>query len=298
MTVAGVALHGRQGRHRPPEPAESGTLPDWRHDPSAAGRLATAGGGGPRQNLHRALTAIGGIETFIRPGERVALKPNCAWDRTPQQAANTDPDLVAELARLCLAAGASSVVVVDNSCHDPDRAFERSGIGPAARAVGATVTHQRKAATTRLDLGGAALGEWEVLRPILEADRVINIPVVKHHSLSRATLGMKNWFGAIVGRRGRLHQRIGQVCAELGSVFRPTMPVVAATHTLTSGGPTGGSLELVRPMDLIAVATDPVAADAWGASLLDLGPDQLPHLEIARRLGLGTTDWSSVTTEA
>jgi uncharacterized protein (DUF362 family) len=108
---------------------------------------------------------------------------------------------------------------------------------------------------------------------------------------------MKNWFGAIDGRRSNLHQRIGQVCAELGAAFRPTLTVVDATRILTAGGPTGGSLALVNPADCLAVATDPVAADAWGASLLGLGPEQLPHIAIAARLGLGTADWQSVMIE-
>jgi uncharacterized protein (DUF362 family) len=303
--VAGIALAGlgvgfanRPGRHRFPS-AESLSRPrDWRVDPETAGRIATACGAGPEANLRQALGAMGGIEAFVKPGERVAIKPNCAWDRTPEQGANTDPVLIGELVRQCLSAGASSVTVLDNSCHDPGRAFTRSGIEAAARDAGGAVAHQRSTGTVRLDLGGSTLGRWKVLKPIVEADRVINVPVVKHHSLSRATLGMKNWFGAVVGRRSNLHQRIAQVCAELGAVFRPTLTVIDATRILTGGGPTGGSLALVNPADCLAVATDPVAADAWGASLLDLGPEQLPHIAIAARLGLGTTDWKSVAVEA
>jgi len=304
-TIAGIALAGvglgltgRGGRHRP-APVEDLLKPqDWRIEPNAPGRLVTTCGEGPVSNVRKALTELGGIEAFVKPGERVAIKPNCAWDRRPEQAANTNPELIGELVRLCLGAGAASVVVVDNSCHDPGRAFTRSGIEAAAHEAGGAIAHQRNAATVRLDLGGTSLGPWEVLKPVAEADRVINVPVVKHHSLSRATLGMKNWFGAVVGRRSNLHQRIGQVCAELGAAFRPTLTVIDATRILTGGGPTGGSLALVNPADCIAVATDPVAADAWGASLLDLGPDELSHIAIATRLGLGTADWKSVLVEA
>jgi uncharacterized protein (DUF362 family) len=295
LAALGVGLGGRPGRHRPPADDRPPRPPDWRADPTTPGRLAVAGGAGPRANLGRALAALGGIERFIRPGDRVAVKPNCAWDRSAEQAANTDPELVGEIARLCLAAGAASVVVVDNSCHDPARAFARSGIAEAARAAGAAVAHQRSTGTVTLDLGGSVLGPWEVLAPIAGADRVINVPIVKHHSLGRGTLGMKNWFGAMVGRRASLHQRLDQVCAELGAAFRPTLTVVDATRVLTGGGPTGGSLELVRHDDLIAVSTDPVAADAWGATRLDLSPAELPYLAVAERLGLGATDWRSVT---
>jgi len=295
ITALGAGLGGRSGRHQRSDSVTAPSPPDWRVDPSAAGMVAIAGGQGPRGNLDRALQAMGGIDRFVSEGERVAIKPNCAWDRTAEQAANTDPELIGELVRLSLAAGAASVVVLDNTCHDPSRAFARSGIAEATRSAGGTVAHQKSTGTTILDLGGAVLGKWEVLQPIAEADRLINVPVVKHHSLGRGTLGMKNWFGAIVGRRPSLHQRLDQVCAELGAAIRPTLTVIDATRVLTGGGPTGGSLDLVRQDDLVAVATDPVAADSWGATLLDFGPTELPYLTIAERLGLGTTDWQSVT---
>ncbi len=165
------------------------------------------------------------------------------------------------------------------------------------RAAGGNAVHQDSTGTVELDLGGMTLGRWKVLRPIVEANRLINVPVVKHHSLSRVTLGMKNWFGAMVGARPSLHQNIGRVCAELGRAFDPTLTVVDATRILTGGGPTGGSLSLVRATDLVAVATDPVAADAWGASLLDVNAVDLPHINIASQLSLGTPDWQSVLTE-
>jgi uncharacterized protein (DUF362 family) len=294
LTALGAGLGGKPGRHTRPPDDSLPVPPDWRIDPGGTGRVAIAGGRGPVANLGRALKPLGGIEAFVQKGDSVAIKPNCAWDRRPAQAANTDPELVGELVRLCLAAGAASVVVLDHTCHDPARAFARSGIAEATRKAGGTVAHQKSTGTVVLDLGGDVLGEWEVLSPIVEADKLINVPVVKHHSLGRGTLGMKNWFGAIVGRRASLHQRLDQVNAELGAAFKPTLTIVDATRVLTGGGPTGGSLDLVRADDVVAAATDPVAVDAWGATLLGLGPAELPYLSIAQRLGLGTTDWQSV----
>ena len=294
---AGRLLRDRPGRH---QPASSTSLPgrrDWRAVPDSPGAIALAAGSGPATNLRRAIGALGGIDAFIKPGQRVVIKPNCAWDRSPEQAANTNPEVVAELVRLCVAAGAASVIVADSTCHDPDRAFDRSGIAAAAREAGARIAHQTKGGTVSVDLGGSQLGSWNVLQSIVEADRVINVPVVKHHSLARGTLGMKNWFGALVGQRSRLHQRLAQVSAELGDAFRPTLTVVDATRILVGGGPTGGSLSLVRELDQIAVSTDPVAADAWGGTLLDLGAREMPHLDIARRLDLGTPDWRSISIE-
>lgn len=296
LGAGGWVLRDHPGRHRATPEEGAPPPPDWRV-PGAGRILAVSRGRGPAANLRAAIDAAGGISSLVRPGDTVLVKPNCAWDRAPEQAANTDPELVAELVRLCLRAGAGKVIVADNTCHDPVRSFRRSGIGPAAREAGAVVLHQGTAGSARLDLGGSVLGPWRVLGPLADVDRVFNVPVVKHHSLAKATLGMKNWFGALLGPRPRLHQRIHQSVAELGAALRPTLTIMDATRILTAGGPTGGSLDLVRAEDAVAVATDPVAADAWGGHLLGLSVEDLPHLAIAQRLGVGHTDWRSILQE-
>jgi len=298
LAGTGALLGGREGRHRPPDDRALPTPRDWRIAPGAPGRIVTTGGPSPADNVRRALSGVGGMERFVKRGEKVVIKPNCGWERTPEQAANTDPTLVAELVRLCLAAGAAGVVVADSTCNDPVRCFERSGIAQAARAAGASVAHQSNSGAVRLDLGGTLLGAWDVLKPIAEADRVINVPLVKHHGLARATVGMKNWLGAVMGPRSALHQRLSQVTAEFGAAFRPTLTVVDATRIMVSNGPTGGSLSSVRTLNQVAVSTDPVAADAWGASLLGLDARDLSYLNIAVRLGLGTADWQSIWDKA
>lgn len=298
LAGTGALLAGREGRHHPPDDRALASPRDWRVSADVRARLAVAVGGLPADNVERALNAHGGIEQFVRRGEKVVIKPNCAWDRTPEQGANTDPELVGTLVRMCLSAGAASVIVADSTCHDPDCSFARSGIAAAARAAGAKVTHQSSGGVTRMDLGGSVLGAWDVLRAFADADRVINVPLVKHHALARATVGMKNWIGAVTGPRSALHQRLSLVTAELGAAFKPTLTIVDATRVMVSGGPTGGSLSSVRTLRQLAVSTDPVAADAWGASLLDLGPGDLPYLEVAARLRLGTTDWASILEKA
>ena len=191
----GALLSGREGRHRPPDDRAL-ARPATGVSRGTAGPLVVATGPSPADNVRRALAGLGRIERFVKRGEKVVVKPNCAWDRTPEQAANTDPALVGELVRLCLAAGASSVVVADSTCHDPDRSFQRSGRrrrgagGRSARCAPGSGAWSAR-------FGGTTLGPWDVLKAIAEADRVINVPLVKHHGLARATLGMKNWIGAV-----------------------------------------------------------------------------------------------------
>jgi uncharacterized protein (DUF362 family) len=273
---------------------QTAAIPDWRV-PGLDGLppAVAARGGEAADNLRRALAALGGMERFIRRGERVVIKPNVGWDRLPEQAANTDPGLVAELVRLCLACGAAGVVVTDNSCNDPRRCFARSGIQEAAAKAGAEVVDASRARFRPAALSGCANG-LEVLEDVLRADRVINVPVVKHHSLTRATLGMKNWYGVLGTGRNRLHQDANRAIAELGVIFRPTLTVVDATRVLLAGGPQGGSLNDVRAVNAVAVGLDPVACDAWGAAQMGLDPRSLGFIREAEQVSIGHGDVSLV----
>jgi len=256
-------------------------------------RAAAARGEDPVSNVRRALSAIGGMERFVGRGETVLVKPNVGWDRLPEQAANTDPQVVGEIVRQCRAAGARRVIVADLSCNDPARSFARSGILAAASAAGAEVLNARSLDLVDVSIAGAAAG-LKVMAPLLAVDRVINVPVVKHHGLSRATIGMKNWFGVFGKGRDRLHQDINRCIAELGALFRPTLTVVDATRVLLASGPQGGSLADVKAVGAVCAGLDPVLCDTWGAVQLGVAPRELGFIVEAARRGLGKSDLALV----
>lgn len=245
----------------------------------------------PAAALNAALDAIGGIRRFIGTGERVVLKPNVGWDRTPAQGANTHPALVSEMVRLCLDAGAATVIVADNSCNDPRRSFLRSGVREAGETAGATVILPAEEDLVDVDLGGQVLTTWPVLRTFIETDRFINMPVIKQHNLTRATIGMKNLYGILGGRRNRLHQEIEQSIVDLAAFVRPTLTVVDGTRVMLRGGPQGGSLDYLSIQNTVLCSTDQVAADARAAEYLGITPDQVGHIVLAHRAGLGSMDY-------
>jgi uncharacterized protein (DUF362 family) len=245
----------------------------------------------PAAALSKTLAAIGGIRRFIQPGDRVTIKPNIGWDRTPEQAANTNPDLVAEMVAQCLTAGAAEVIVTDVSCNDPRRCFARSAIGEAATCAGARVILPADDEYMQINLGGELLAVWPVLRHFVQTDRLINMPIVKHHSLSACTIGMKNLYGILGGRRNQLHQDIDRSIVELAAFARPTLTVVDATRVLMRGGPQGGSLADVATHNTVICATDQVAADARAAEFLDLQPDKVGHIVLGDKLGVGSLDY-------
>ena len=285
-TLAGLGALS-PGRWRGERAAE--TIRDHAVPPDARWPvLAIARGPWPGRLVRAAIEAVGGIERFVRPGETVLLKPNMAWDRTVEQGANTHPDVVAEVARLCLEARAGRVLVAEVPVHDASRVAQRSGILAAALAAGAQVIIPPGSGFTRTALSGSVLDYWEIFSPLLDADRVINLPVVKDHALTRFTCGLKNWYGLLGGTRARLHQEIHQSIADLAVAMRPTLTVVDASRVMVRGGPTGGRLEDVVVMNAVAAGTDPVALDAWGASLLKLDPREIPHIVLAEGRGLGS----------
>ncbi|UCD63645.1 MAG: DUF362 domain-containing protein [Candidatus Zixiibacteriota bacterium] len=245
----------------------------------------------PVTALHYALDAIGGIGRFVSPGETVTIKPNVGWDRTPEQAANTNPHLVGEMVRQCLDAGASRVIVTDISCNDPRRCFLRSGIRDAAEKAGAEVILPQDGDYLSVDLDGRLLSVWPVLKHFVHTDRLINMPIVKQHSLCSCTISMKNLYGILGGRRNQLHQSIDQSIVDLAAYCRPTLTVVDATRVLVRGGPTGGSLDDVVKANTVMCATDQVAADSRAAEFLGLTGDRVKHIVLAERTGLGTVDY-------
>ena len=292
--AAGVWLNEHSFRPVPAK-AEQARRDHRVSDDSQFPHLTVVQGGEPRELVQRAFEDLGGIRRFVSRQDVVVLKPNIAWDRTPEQAANTNPDVVAEVVRQCWQAGAKRVIVTDVSCNEARRCFHRSGIQAAARAEGAEVILPDPELFREVDMGGVVLKSWAVFTPFLEADKVFNLPIAKHHVLTGATLGMKNWYGILGGQRNRLHQQIHQSLADLASFMLPTLTLMDCYRVLVRNGPTGGNLEDVVLKKTLVAGTDPVAIDAYVAKAYwNLDSAQLPYLQMAAARGLGTVDFEKL----
>jgi uncharacterized protein (DUF362 family) len=284
----------------PPEPASDALaasgLPDF-SIPEAGKRMCIARGVDRTRTLQLALQALGGIETFIRKGDRVLIKVNAAFASPPLLSATTHPELVSELTRLCLNAGAAAVQVTDNPINDPASCFALTGIGQAARGAGAEVILPEERYFRPLTLKDARLIQnWPVLlRPVAGATKLIGLAPVKDHHRSGASMVMKNWYGLLGGRRNIFHQDIQTVIAELARMVKPTLVVLDGTMTMMTNGPTGGSLSDLKETRTLIVATDQVAADAFGATLLDKTAADLPFIAKAEALGAGTADYRALS---
>jgi uncharacterized protein (DUF362 family) len=261
--------------------------------------MAIIQGEDPAQLVRQAVEELGGMRRFISRGDVVLVKPNIGWDRTPEQAANTNPEVVAEIVRECSNAGAKRVIVTDVSCNDPRRCFQRSGIAEAAQKAGAEVILPEPSKFKDVDLQGDVLRVWPVFEPFLNVDKVINVPIAKHHGLTGTTLGMKNWFGMVGGPRNELHQKIHESLVDLADFIRPSLTIVDCYRILVRNGPTGGNLEDVLLKKTLVASTDPVAIDAYVAKAYwNMEVDALPYLKMAAKRGLGTYEFEKVRTRA
>jgi uncharacterized protein (DUF362 family) len=245
-----------------------------------------------------AVEALGGMATFVTKGQTVVVKPNIGWDRTPEQAANTNPEVVREIVRMCLEAGAAKVLIFDRTCNDPRRCYVSSGIAAAIEGLGdprVIISHLDERRFRTVELPEALLlKRSSYYEEVLDADRFINVPIAKHHSASGLTIGMKNIMGVIGGNRATLHRNLPEALVDMNRVVRSHLTVVDATRVLVANGPQGGRLEDVRAFDTVIASSDVVAADTIAASLFGKTPKELRYLQLAHDSGLGVADLARI----
>jgi uncharacterized protein (DUF362 family) len=241
----------------------------------------------------KAIEALGGMNRFVSNGSTIWIKPNIAWDGTPESAANTNPDVVATLVRLCLAAGAKKVKVGDNPCDIAGKTYEKSGIAAAAKAAGAEVVFLDPTRFREAEIKGERLKTVSICPEIIECDLVINVPVAKHHRLSTATVCMKNYMG-VIDKRPTLHQEMPTCLADLTRYMKPQLCVLDAMRILMAHGPKGGKLDDVQTTTTVAAGVDIVALDALGAELLGKKPTDIGTIVKGAEVGLGKIDYRSL----
>jgi len=260
--------------------------------------VGLAKGGGAAKLVRDAIGALGGMGAFVTRGQTVVVKPNIGWDRKPEQAANTNPEVVREVVLMCLEAGVTKVKVFDRTCNDPRRCYVSSGIAAALEAL-----NDARVEVTQLDErrfrkvvspDALLLKNWAYYEEVLDADRFINVPVAKHHSASGLTIGMKNVMGVIGGNRATLHRKLPEALVDMNRVVRSHLTVVDATRVLVANGPQGGRLEDVRALETVIASDDVVAADAVAASLFGKTAGDLRYLQLGQEQGLGMADLTRI----
>ncbi|WP_418697401.1 DUF362 domain-containing protein [Bacteroides sp.] len=254
-------------------------------------------GGEPDEMFRRAIAELGGMKNFIKPGQKVVVKPNIGWDKVPELAGNTNPKLVTEIIKQCFAAGAKEVTVFDHTCDDWQKCYKNSGIEAAAKAAGAKVmpAHLESYYRTVQLPQGKKMKSAKVHEAILNCDVWINVPILKNHGGANLTMSMKNHMG-IVWDRGFFHQNDLQQCiADICTLQKKAvLNVVDAYRLMQTNGPRGRSASDVVLTKGLFVSQDIVAVDTAAAKFFNqvrnMPLDTVGHLANGQALKLGTMD--------
>jgi len=254
--------------------------------------LVAVKNGEPDALFDQGIQALGGMQSFVKKGQTVVVKPNMAWDVPPERAANTNPLLVKRIVEHCLNAGAKDVYVFDYTCDNWRRSYRNSGIEQAVKEAGGKIangnSHRYYQSVVVPD--GLRLKNVEEHELILESDVFINVPILKSHGSASLTVSMKNLMGAIWDRwywhRNDLHQCI----ADFATYRKPDLNVVDAYNVMMRHGPRGVSVKDVVQMKAQLISTDMVTADAAAARLFGRNPDEIDYIRIADAMRAGRKD--------
>ena len=264
--------------------------------------LVAVMGGEPEIMLDKALEALGGMGNFIKKGQKVVIKPNIGWDRTPELAGNTNPKLIGALTKKCLEAGASKVTVFDHTCDDWRKCYAASGIEAAVKAAGGVMIPANDESYYKKTISlpkGISLKSAKIHEALDDCDAWINVPVLKNHGGAKLSSAMKNYMGIVWDRRffhsNDLQQCIADICTW---EKKPILNIVDSYRMMFQNGPQGKSEADVATVKTLLASTDIVAIDTAALQFFNqvekLDFEAVPHLKMGEGHNLGTTDIKNI----
>ncbi|MGE5344136.1 MAG: DUF362 domain-containing protein [Candidatus Omnitrophota bacterium] len=261
---------------------------------SGGSLVAKVQGESPYAMTKKAVEMLGGMGKFISKQDIVMVKPNMGWNRSVEQAANTNPEVIKAVIEMAYNAGAKKVIVMDNPCHKAEDTYKRSGIESVAKAAGAEVRYADENRLTVHDFKGESLKRWPVFKDFLEVDKCINVPILKHHGSAGLTIGMKNLYGILGGERGKLHRDMGMGIADLAYGFKTHLCLVDAYRVMMRNGPTGGRISDVEFKKTVIASANVMEADVVAANVFGMDPLKLEFIQAAAEKKMGQSDISKI----
>lgn len=254
--------------------------------------LVAVRNGEPDKMFRKGIEALGGMKRFVKPGQKVIIKPNVSFDASPEYGSNTNPALVEEIVRQALAAGAAEVSVFDHTLNNWRSSYKNSGIEDAVTRAGGKMlpANDEELYENRSDPRAQKLTQTAVFKPLLDADVIINVPVLKNHGGAKMSCAIKNLMGCIWDRRMMHRNDLNQSIAETLLYMKPALNVVDAYRVMIANGPRGTGLEDVEVIKYQLISADPVAADTVAAQIMGYKLNDIPYIKIAQDLGFGQSD--------
>lgn len=254
--------------------------------------------------IEKALELIGGIESYVKPGNRVLLKINLLTGDVPEKAVTTHPEIVRAMIHQVKAAGGIPQV---GDCSGYEGASNRNRYFAACRSSGikqvceeeeTEILHLSAESIDAKNASGRIFKSFILSKQVLQADVMISLPKLKTHGLTLFTGGVKNNFGCVTGlNKAKMHLRaqdpesFSQMLVDLLGIVRPELTVMDAVIGMEGNGPSNG---MPRQVNAVLASKDPVALDAVACTMIGLDPFMVPSTRLAHEQGLGIGDISSI----
>ncbi len=240
--------------------------------------------------LAKCLDRIGGIRRFVNPGYRVALKVNLLSAATPDKAVTTHPSVVAAVGKMVREAGADAMIVDSPggvTRYTPTALkdlYHVTGMIKAAEISGATLNYDTSFEHVS-NPNGKLIKRFEIIKPILEADAVINLPKFKTHEFTYLTAAVKNLFGVVPGKaKAGYHATLknvrdfSEMLIDICSYVNPCLTIVDSVVGMDGDGPTSGR---PREVGLLLASGNALAVDILLAEAINVDPKAIPHIKAA-----------------
>jgi len=241
--------------------------------------------------VKQAVDLLGGMHTFVKPGERVLIKPNLLKGKEPEAAVTTHPEIVRAVIRLVREAGGEPMVGDSPGMGDLRKVCEKAGILEVVNEEGATLVEMDEVVQVR---NQGRFQRFEIARAAYEADAIINLPKLKTHGMTTLTGAVKNLFGCVPGKRkvqwhfntGVNHELFATMLNELCALLKPRLTIMDAVIGMEGNGPGSGE---PRQIGVVIAGKDPVAVDVVSSSVLGVSLEKLPLIRAAAAAGYGET---------
>ena len=242
-------------------------------------------------SVKRAVDLLGGMHSFVKPGERVLIKPNLLKGTPPEAAVTTHPEIVRAVIKLVREAGGIALVGDSPGFGDLRSVSEKAGLLGVVNEEGATLVELDEAVQVRSQ---GRFKRFEIARAAHEADAIINLPKLKTHGMTTLTGAVKNLFGCVPGKRkvqwhfntGVNHELFANMLNELCALLKPRLTIMDAIIGMEGNGPGSGE---PRQIGVVIVGQDPVAVDVVASRVLGVSLDRLPLIRAAAAGGYGET---------
>lgn len=300
LAGCGVKLQGNNGGTDGNNGGASGDTADKTKPVTASvydnKKLVIAQGTDPDSLIEKGLSGLGGIGVLVKKGSSVVIKPNYSVPKRPgTEGTTTNPLLLAALVKQCLAAGAKEVKVIDFPFGGP-QCLVLSGIKDAVeKAGGKAFDIGKQSDFTEVDSGGVTLRKIMFSKDVLDADVLINFPILKHHAMTKVTMGLKGMMGLVQDRQYFHRTDLHQCIAELTAYRKPDLIILDAIQGITDKGPMGPGT--IKAWNQLVFGVDPVAMDVYGANLFGVKPEEIAYITAAAKLGVGEIDTQKITVQ-